>query len=110
MPKTIREPRFYRKRKQTNTEENAWLHQRRDDLAIAQLPLDLRVINAIESKGILDVKTLIQLPLNEIQSIPNFGAKTLRQLIRAIKNRGLSPPGDWTSTKRKLRNKFELST
>ncbi len=60
------------------------------NLAVAELGLDLRTVNGLEESGVLYVRELVKTTPAELGRIPNFGDKSVEQIIRVLKTHALS--------------------
>ena len=59
------------------------------DLAVAELPVNMRIANGLEEMGVLMVRDLVELTPAEILNYPNFGLRCLREIQRALRQVGL---------------------
>lgn len=58
--------------------------------AVAELDLDLRIINGLEEAGILYVRELVEATRPKLNEIPNFGGKSVDRIIRVLGEHGLT--------------------
>lgn len=58
--------------------------------AVAELDLDLRTVNGLEEVGVLYVKELLELTRADLIKVPNFGNKSIDQIIRVLGAHGLA--------------------
>lgn len=82
-------------------ERKAYLTKVKLNTPIAEMQLPVRIVNALEDDGMLLASDLVVRKREQITGIKNFGEKTLREIIAAVKELGLDPPSDWLAPKRK---------
>lgn len=61
-----------------------------DDILIEELELGVRSYNCLKRAGIQTVGDLISKTENELNAIPNFGKKSIDEVIETLESRGLS--------------------
>ena len=61
-----------------------------DDILIEELELGVRSYNCLKRAGIQTVGDLVQKSENELNAIPNFGRKSIEEVIETLRARGLS--------------------
>ncbi|HEX4806287.1 MAG TPA: DNA-directed RNA polymerase subunit alpha, partial [Conexibacter sp.] len=61
-----------------------------DDILIEELELGVRSYNCLKRAGIQTVGDLISKTENELNAIPNFGKKSIDEVIETLEGRGLS--------------------
>src|SRR6476619_3731859 len=61
-----------------------------DDILIEELELGVRSYNCLKRAGIQTVGDLIYQTENELNAIPNFGKKSIDEVIETLEGRGLS--------------------
>jgi DNA-directed RNA polymerase subunit alpha len=64
-----------------------------DDILIEELELGVRSYNCLKRAGIQTVGDLLQKSESELNAIPNFGRKSIEEVIETLKARGLSLRG-----------------
>lgn len=62
------------------------------DLPVAELPLQVRTINALEAASIILVRTLLAQSVEQLVAAGNFGEAAFRELCQALKTCHLKPP------------------
>jgi DNA-directed RNA polymerase subunit alpha len=60
-----------------------------DDILIEELELGVRSYNCLKRAGIQTVGDLLQKSESELNAIPNFGRKSIEEVIETLKSRGL---------------------
>jgi DNA-directed RNA polymerase subunit alpha len=60
-----------------------------DDILIEELELGVRSYNCLKRAGIQTVGDLISKTENELNAIPNFGKKSIDEVIETLESRGL---------------------
>ena len=60
-----------------------------DDILIEELELGVRSYNCLKRAGIQTVGDLLQKSESELNAIPNFGRKSIEEVIETLKARGL---------------------
>ena len=60
-----------------------------DDILIEELELGVRSYNCLKRAGIQTVGELLQKSESELAAIPNFGRKSIEEVIETLKARGL---------------------
>ena len=78
----------------TEEEKRAFELARLLETPVAEMELDVRVVNTLEENDIILVKDLMTQTWETLMGMKNFGNKTLHEVIEAIKKLGLTPP-DW---------------
>ena len=61
-----------------------------DDILIEELELGVRSYNCLKRAGIQTVGELLQKSESELNAIPNFGRKSIEEVIETLEARGLS--------------------
>jgi len=61
-----------------------------DDILIEELELGVRSYNCLKRAGVQTVGDLIQKSESELNAIPNFGRKSIEEVIETLEARGLS--------------------
>ncbi len=61
-----------------------------DDILIEELELGVRSYNCLKRAGVQTVGDLVQKSESELNSIPNFGRKSIEEVIETLEARGLS--------------------
>jgi DNA-directed RNA polymerase subunit alpha len=61
-----------------------------DDILIEELELGVRSYNCLKRAGIQTVGDLLQKSEGELNAIPNFGRKSIEEVIETLESRGLS--------------------
>ena len=61
-----------------------------DDILIEELELGVRSYNCLKRVGIETIGDLVSKSENELASIPNFGKKSIDEVIETLEARGLS--------------------
>jgi len=59
------------------------------EMALAELSISVRTLNGLEKYDIFRVKDLLEYSKEEIMAMPNFGAQTIKELLRALKEVGI---------------------
>lgn len=59
------------------------------DMGLSGLGISVRSVNALEEKGVFTVGQLLRWTREELEGIPNFGAKSVEQVYRALERVGL---------------------
>ncbi len=62
-------------------------------MSTAQIGLSVRTTNCLEERGIFSVEDLLNSTRDELLSIPNFGEKTLEEVLGALARIGFSRGG-----------------
>jgi DNA-directed RNA polymerase alpha subunit len=57
--------------------------------------LSVRIVNALEERSVILAEDLLAQSYESLMQTPNFGAKALSQVKRALVKLGLEPPS-WT--------------
>src|SRR6059036_3197686 len=65
-----------------------------DDILIEELELGVRSYNCLKRAGIQTVGDLLQKSESELNAIPNFGRKSIEEVIETLKARGLDLRGE----------------
>lgn len=94
--------RRYREKKKTGPDMDSWTEEEKRvfklarllETPVAEMELDVRVVNTLEENDIILVKDLMTQTWETLMGMKNFGNKTLREVIAAIEKLGLTPP-DW---------------
>ena len=60
-----------------------------DDILIEELELGVRSYNCLKRAGVQTVGDLLQKSESELAAIPNFGRKSIEEVIETLKSRGL---------------------
>ena len=60
-----------------------------DDILIEELELGVRSYNCLKRAGVQTVGDLLQKSESELNAIPNFGRKSIEEVIETLKARGL---------------------
>jgi DNA-directed RNA polymerase subunit alpha len=60
-----------------------------DDILIEELELGVRSYNCLKRAGIQTVGELLQKSESELAAIPNFGRKSIEEVVETLKSRGL---------------------
>jgi DNA-directed RNA polymerase subunit alpha len=60
-----------------------------DDILIEELELGVRSYNCLKRAGIQTVGDLLQKSESELNAIPNFGRKSIEEVIETLRSRGL---------------------
>ena len=60
-----------------------------DDILIEELELGVRSYNCLKRAGIQTVGELLQKSESELNAIPNFGRKSIEEVIETLEARGL---------------------
>src|SRR5881275_837284 len=60
-----------------------------DDILIEELELGVRSYNCLKRAGIQTVGELLQKSESELNAIPNFGRKSIEEVVETLKSRGL---------------------
>jgi DNA-directed RNA polymerase subunit alpha len=60
-----------------------------DDILIEELELGVRSYNCLKRAGIQTVGELLQKSESELAAIPNFGRKSIEEVVETLKARGL---------------------
>jgi DNA-directed RNA polymerase subunit alpha len=60
-----------------------------DDILIEELELGVRSYNCLKRAGIQTVGDLLQKSESELNAIPNFGRKSIEEVIETLRARGL---------------------
>jgi DNA-directed RNA polymerase alpha subunit len=58
--------------------------------AVAELDLDVRIVNGLEEIGVLYASELVGLTLAELGKVPNFGDQSVERIIRVLGELGLA--------------------
>lgn len=66
---------------------------------IAQLDLNVRIINTLEDNQIIYVKQLVIQTYETLMKMRNFGEATLREVRTSLSTLGLKPP-EWKKPKK----------
>ena len=78
--------------------DQTWIaEQKKTELlasAVAELDLDVRTVNGLEEVGVLYVRELVELSRAELDRVPNFGPKSVEQIIRVLRDHGLAIRSD----------------
>ena len=61
-----------------------------DDILIEELELGVRSYNCLKRAGIQSVGDLLQKSESELNAIPNFGRKSIEEVIETLEARGLN--------------------
>jgi len=61
-----------------------------DDILIEELELGVRSYNCLKRAGIQTVGELLEKSEGELNAIPNFGRKSIEEVIETLEARGLS--------------------
>jgi DNA-directed RNA polymerase subunit alpha len=61
-----------------------------DDILIEELELGVRSYNCLKRAGIQTVGELLTRSENELAAIPNFGRKSIEEVVETLKSRGLA--------------------
>ncbi len=61
-----------------------------DEILIEELELGVRSYNCLKRAGIQTVGDLVQKSESELNAIPNFGRKSIEEVIETLEARGLS--------------------
>jgi DNA-directed RNA polymerase subunit alpha len=61
-----------------------------DDILIEELELGVRSYNCLKRAGIQSVGDLLTRSESELNAIPNFGRKSIEEVIETLRARGLS--------------------
>src|SRR5204862_3191450 len=69
-----------------------------DDILIEELELGVRSYNCLKRAGIQTVGELLQKSESELAAIPNFGRKSIEEVVETLKARGLDLRDSWTSS------------
>lgn len=62
-------------------------------MAVAELPLEMRLVTGIEAMGAIMVSELLDLQPSEIESHPGFGRKSLGRIRKALREVGVDGSG-----------------
>lgn len=62
-------------------------------MAVAELPMDMRLVLGLEAMGAIMVSELLDLRPAEIESHPGFGRKSLGRIRKALREAGVSGSG-----------------
>lgn len=89
--------------KATWSPEQAYEHElaRRLETPVAEMALSVRIINTLETKGVILASDLVQQSVDDLMGIANFGDKTLEEVFDAVEALGVHPP--WVRPKKKGR-------
>ena len=77
-----------------------------DDILIEELELGVRSYNCLKRAGIQTVGDLISKSEGELAAIPNFGKKSIDEVVETLSQRGLNLRTDWTMRHQKTRHKL----
>ncbi len=77
-----------------------------DDILIEELELGVRSYNCLKRAGIQTVGDLVSKTEGELNAIPNFGKKSIDEVIETLHARGLGSP---RRVMRHQRNRYQLS-
>lgn len=83
----------------TPEEREARAHAERMETPIAQLDLDVRIINTLEDNQIIYVNQLVIQTYETLMKMRNFGEATLKAVRAALAKLGLKPP-EWKKPKK----------
>ncbi|MGZ5337162.1 MAG: DNA-directed RNA polymerase subunit alpha C-terminal domain-containing protein, partial [Solirubrobacterales bacterium] len=61
-----------------------------DEILIEELELGVRSYNCLKRAGIQNVGELVRKSESELNAIPNFGRKSIEEVVETLKARGLS--------------------
>ena len=61
-----------------------------DDILIEELELGVRSYNCLKRAGVQTVGDLVQKSESELNAIPNFGRKSIEEVIETLEARGLN--------------------
>jgi DNA-directed RNA polymerase subunit alpha len=64
------------------------------ECSLSDSGLDLRTVNALETRGVFTVGQLVALEKQELLKVKNFGQQTLKEVCRKIDALGV-PHKDW---------------
>ncbi len=71
--------------------------------AVAELTLDVRIINALEGADIIWVKDLVKININDLAQMKNLGDKSVELIIHALGEHGIDlEPRDAHTSNEKL--------
>jgi len=73
-------------------ERAAYENTQRMNTPLAELELSVRAVNSLEEHNIVYCRDLYRLSYEAMLKIPNFGEKTLKEVCKALKLHGLTPP------------------
>src|SRR5215470_8445417 len=65
-----------------------------DEILIEELELGVRSYNCLKRAGVQTVGDLVRKTRTELNAIPNFGQKSIEEVIETLHNRGLDLQGD----------------
>ena len=63
-----------------------------DEILIEELELGVRSYNCLKRAGVQTVGDLVRKSRSELNAIPNFGQKSIEEVIETLHSRGLRPP------------------
>lgn len=96
MPKTTPEPMVFRKRRRG-------IAKTAEQKNLGETALPLRVINSLENSGCLTILQLSKKTIVELRQLPNFGRRTIEQLIEVVRIAKLRVPRDWLEMVRDMK-------
>ena len=65
-----------------------------DEILIEELELGVRSYNCLKRAGVQTVGDLVRKTRSELNAIPNFGSKSIEEVIETLHARGLDLQGD----------------
>lgn len=71
-----------------------YLYRKKLETPLAEA-LPLRVVNVLETEGVFLVGELLARKREYLMTVRNFGEKTIKEVIAALKKMGVEPPADW---------------
>lgn len=84
----------------TAAQRAAYERELRLDTPVAEMGVSVRLVNTLESLGIILCRDLLKLSADQLYDIPNFGDKMLVECREGVKRLGLPAPWGWRLPRR----------